>query len=50
MKIPFLDIVSINKEFAESFYNDFVRGCDSGDLVLSSEVKNFEENFYKNEI
>ncbi len=47
MKIPFLDIISINKEFSESFYKDFVRVCDSGNLVLSSEVKNFEDNFAK---
>jgi len=45
MKIPFLDIYSINKEFYNDFSKDFKRVFESGSLILSSEVINFENNF-----
>tara|TARA_B100001250_G_C19776808_1_gene779951 strand:+ start:259 stop:1389 length:1131 start_codon:yes stop_codon:yes gene_type:complete len=45
MKIPFLDIYSINKEFYNDFSKDFKRVFESGSLILSSEVLNFENNF-----
>ncbi len=45
MKIPFLDVYSINKEFYQDFSNDFKRVFDSGSLILSSEVEKFEDSF-----
>ena len=45
MKIPFLDVYSINKEFEIDLTKDFTRVVNSGSLILSSEVKNFEEKF-----
>ena len=45
MKIPFLDINSINNEFEESFSNDFKRVLQSGAYILSSEVDKFEKHF-----
>ena len=47
MNIPFLDLYAINKEFSKAFFRDFIRVTTSGNLVLSSEVKNFEDNFAK---
>ena len=47
MKIPFLDINSINKEFEATFYADFKRVLHSGSYILSSEVEKFEKSFAK---
>ena len=45
MKIPFLDIHSINKEYESQLFNDFKRVIHSNSFILSTEVKKFEENF-----
>ncbi len=45
MKVPFLDISSINKEFEKELQKDFNRVFRSGNLILSSEVRKFEESF-----
>ena len=45
MRIPFLDINSINNEFYNDFSNDFKRVLESGSLILSSEVQEFEDRF-----
>ncbi len=45
MRIPFLDIHSINNEFYHEFSIDFKRVINSGSLILSSEVQKFEYSF-----
>lgn len=45
IKVPFLDIYSINKEFTNEFSSDLIRVLNSGSLILSSEVETFEEEF-----
>tara|TARA_B100000212_G_C27359317_1_gene527459 strand:+ start:115 stop:1224 length:1110 start_codon:yes stop_codon:yes gene_type:complete len=45
MKVPFLDVLAINKEFEESLLSDFKRVFLSGRLILDKEVLNFEKNF-----
>ncbi len=45
MKIPFLDINSINHEFEESFADDLSRVINSGNYILSSELEKFEKQF-----
>ena len=45
MKIPFLDVSSVNKQFYEDFSNDLRRVLHSGSLILSSEVDRFEARF-----
>ena len=47
MKIPFLDINSINQEFEATLSADFKRVLHSGSYILSSEVDKFEISFAK---
>ena len=45
MEVPFLDVLSINKEFEYSLLKDFKRFLSSGKYILDKEVENFEKNF-----
>ena len=45
MKIPFLDLKKINLRHKREFYEVFERFLNSGDYILGSEVKLFEQEF-----
>ena len=45
MEVPFLEVLSINKEFENSLLKDFKRVFSSGRYILDKEVENFEKNF-----
>ncbi|QWE20939.1 DegT/DnrJ/EryC1/StrS aminotransferase family protein [Polynucleobacter sp. AP-Kolm-20A-A1] len=45
MKVPFLDLHSINNRFRDEFHLALDRVLDSGSLILGSEVERFEKSF-----
>ena len=45
MKVPFLDIKSINKQFEDSLHSAFQRVIDSGWYIQGKELEVFESEF-----